>query len=258
VLALRSTATSAVEATWHLLGKTSVMAGESPEAARRLEEETQLLEEVMNVAQQLVGCVHGLGVHRVGTLLRHWAHTTTVPSAPDSQHAGPVHSARPVSPQHTMSSSDHGACGLGASARDEANSASGVGRRRPSSPVGEPNAGGGQHATPGATPAAAARASPVDAHSGRMPGATHSPVFPHAAPFPAQRRASASVRPNNPAPAGPAPSAAPLRTPASASPAAAPPGDGQKRVAFVWREILQVRFPFSTLLAPFGAGKTLT
>lgn len=203
----------------------------------------------MNAAQQLVGSL-GAAVGSFGTLLQHWVHTTTGPSARDSQHAGPVHSAGPVSQPHSVSSSELRAAGPGASA--------GVRRRRRSSGARDANSGDGQHAAPAATPAAAARASPgVDAQSGRMPDAPRSPVLPRAAPFPAHGRASASVRPNNAAPAGPVPSAAPLRTPASASPATAPPRDGQKRVTFVWRGILQVRFPFSTLLAPFGAGKTL-
>ena len=68
MLPLRNTAT------WHLLGKLVLCRlREAPEAARRLEEETQLREELMNATQQLVG---GLG-----TLLRYWVHTTTVPSA---------------------------------------------------------------------------------------------------------------------------------------------------------------------------------
>jgi len=210
----------------------------------------------MNAAQQLVGSL-GAAVGSLGTLLQHWVHTTTVPSARDSQHAGPVHTAGPVSPQHSMSSSDLRAAGPGASAPDGAGAASGVPRRRRSSDARDANSGDGQHAAPAATPAAAARTPPgVDAQSSRMPGAPHSPVSPHAAPFPAHGRAYASVHPNNAAPAGPVPSAAPLRTPAS--PATAPPGGAQKRVTFVWREILQVRSPFSTLLAPFGAGKTLT
>ena len=94
---------------------------EAPEAARRLEEETQLREELMNATQQLVG---GLG-----TLLRYWVHTTTVPSARDSQHAGPVHSAGPVSPPHSMSSSE--LMGLG----PHLGSGGGVARRMRGMPI---------------------------------------------------------------------------------------------------------------------------
>ena len=209
----------------------------------------------MNAAQQLVGSLGaavgslGAAVGSFGTLLQHWVHTTTGPSARDSQHAGPVHSAGHVSQPHSMSSSELRAAGPGASAPDAAGAASGGRRRRRSSDARDANSGDGQHAAPAATPAAAARASHgVDAQSGRMPDAApRSPVLPRAAPFPAHGRASASARPNNAAPAGSVPSAAPLRTPASASPATAPPRDRQKRVTFVWSGILQVRFPFSSV-----------
>jgi hypothetical protein len=215
-----------------------------------MEEATTRRREVLYSAAQVF-------TRAAATLLRHWVRTTTGASTRTSARAswpaGAVPSAGAVSPTPSMASSE-----LLAAGPSRNGATSGVPRRRPFCDEEEPrDAAGVQHAAPTSAPTPASRAGTVapPASTPAQPSRAHPQSVPlHATVSPAPARAFASVAATNAAPARqPTNPCAPSPTPRSPAHTGAP-----AHKQFTWCETLQVRFPSSPLIAPFGPEQTFT